>query len=86
MLSTVSPGMPLGEAIGLPRVHPVSPRECWVEKGVPGVIGNRLLHALWREAMANPDKRMYAWVYNLLSQKGQILPRVFQQLLADPTL
>jgi uncharacterized protein len=39
--------------------------------------------ALWEAAMANPDYRMYSWVYNLLSQKGQVHPRLFQQFL-DP--
>lgn len=38
---------------------------------------------LWEEAMANPDYRMYSWVYNLLSQRGQIHPRIFWHLL-DP--
>jgi putative CocE/NonD family hydrolase len=37
----------------------------------------------WREAMENPDYRMYSWVYNLLTQKGQIHPRIFNHLL-DP--
>jgi predicted acyl esterase len=35
----------------------------------------------WREAMVNPDYRMYSWVYNLLTQRGQIHPRLFMQLL-----
>ncbi len=39
--------------------------------------------ALWREAMANPDYRMYANMYNILTQKGQVAPIVFDQLI-DP--
>ena len=39
------------------------------------------LEELWRQAMANPDYRMYSWAYNLLTQKGQTLTRVFMQLL-----
>lgn len=35
------------------------------------------------EALSNPDYRMYSWVYNLLSQKGQIEHRLFEHLL-DP--
>jgi putative CocE/NonD family hydrolase len=36
---------------------------------------------LWRIAMNNPDFRMYSWVYNLLTQKGQIHHRLFGHLL-----
>ena len=38
---------------------------------------------LWREAMANPDYRMYPNIYNLLAQKGQHMPPYFD-LLIDP--
>jgi hypothetical protein len=37
--------------------------------------------ALWTQAMEDADYRMYSWVYNLLSQKGQIHPRLFHQLI-----
>jgi predicted acyl esterase len=37
----------------------------------------------WREAMANPDYRMYPNVFNLLAQKGQHMPPYFD-LLIDP--
>lgn len=50
--------------------------------GKPGELDPET-HRLWEQAMANPDYRMYSWVYNLLSQKGQIHPRLFAQFL-DP--
>ncbi len=37
----------------------------------------------WREAMANPDYRMYPNIFNLLAQKGQHMPPYFD-LLIDP--
>jgi predicted acyl esterase len=46
----------------------------------PGPLSERE-EALWQAAMKNPDYRMYTWVYNLLSQKGQIHPRLFSQLI-----
>ncbi len=39
--------------------------------------------ALWREAMANPDYRMYPHILNVLQQKGQHMPRYFASVL-DP--
>ncbi len=39
--------------------------------------------ALWREAMDNPDYRMYPHVLNVLQQKGQHMPQYFDVLL-DP--
>lgn len=50
--------------------------------GRPGEL-DAATHELWEAAMANPDYRMYSWVYNLLTQKGQIHPRLFSHLL-DP--
>ena len=50
--------------------------------GRPGELSPEM-QALWEAAMANPDYRMYSWVYNLLTQKGQIHPRLFGQFL-DP--
>ena len=38
---------------------------------------------LWREAMANPDYRMYPHVYNVVAQKGEHFPAYFDVLL-DP--
>jgi uncharacterized protein len=38
---------------------------------------------LWREAMANPDYRMYPHLLHLLGFKGQHMPRVFDALI-DP--
>jgi predicted acyl esterase len=48
--------------------------------GRPGALTPEL-EARWQEAMANPDYRVYSWVYNLLSQKGEIHPRIFSALL-----
>lgn len=41
------------------------------------------LGRLWQEAMDNPDYRMYLNAYNVLTQKGQHTPYVFE-LLLDP--
>ena len=38
---------------------------------------------LWREAMNNPDYKMYPHVYNLVAQKGQHMPPYFN-VLVDP--
>ncbi len=38
---------------------------------------------LWREAMRNPDYRMYPQIYNVLTQKGQHMPPYFDVLI-DP--
>ena len=46
----------------------------------PGALSPEM-EALWNEAMANPDNRIYSWVYNLLSQKGQIHARLFGHIL-----
>lgn len=36
---------------------------------------------LWQEAMSNPDYRMYLNLYNVLTQKGQHTPAMFEYLL-----
>jgi hypothetical protein len=41
------------------------------------------LEKLWQEAMSNPDYKMYSWVHNLLTQKGQIQSKLFHHFL-DP--
>ena len=51
-------------------------------KGPPGELPPER-EALWREAMANPDYRMYPHVFNVLAQKGQHMPAIFD-LLLDP--
>ncbi len=38
--------------------------------------------ALWRLAMANPDYAMYPHLYNVLTMKGQHMPRVFDALIS----
>jgi len=38
---------------------------------------------LWREAMSNPDYKMYPHIYNVVAQKGQHLPPYFD-VLVDP--
>jgi hypothetical protein len=51
-------------------------------KGKPGTLPPDK-EALWQEAMANPDFRMYPQVYSVLTQKGQHMPPYFG-LLIDP--
>lgn len=51
-------------------------------KGQPGRLPARR-QALWREAMNNPDYRMYPHLHNLLSMKGEHMPGYFD-LLIDP--
>jgi uncharacterized protein len=51
-------------------------------KGPPGKLPEPR-ESYWREAMANPDYRMYPNVFNLLAQKGQHMPPYFD-LLIDP--
>ncbi|HTO63088.1 MAG TPA: CocE/NonD family hydrolase [Bradyrhizobium sp.] len=51
-------------------------------KGAPGELpADR--DRLWREAMDNPDYRMYPHLFHLLGFKGQHMPRVFDTLI-DP--
>ena len=50
--------------------------------GRPGELSPEI-DALWQKAMVNPDYKMYSWIHNLLTQKGQILTRLFHHLL-DP--
>ena len=52
------------------------------DKGKPGALPPER-EALWREAMQNPDYRMYPHVFNVLTQKGQHMPPYFD-LLIDP--
>jgi hypothetical protein len=51
-------------------------------KGAPGPLSEER-EQLWREAMANPDYRMYPHLLHLLGLKGQHMPRVFDVLI-DP--
>ena len=51
-------------------------------KGKPGTLPPDK-EALWQQAMANPDYKMYPHVYNVLTQKGQHMPPYFG-LLIDP--
>ena len=51
-------------------------------KGKPGPLPPEK-EALWREAMNNPDYKMYPHIYNVLTQKGQHMPPYFE-LLIDP--
>jgi len=44
---------------------------------------SREAERLWKEAMNNPDYRMYPNIYNVLSMKGQHMPDYFS-LLIDP--
>src|SRR5437870_6242266 len=51
-------------------------------RGAPGTLPEPK-ETWWREAMANPDYRMYPNVFNLVAQKGQHMPPYFD-LLIDP--
>jgi uncharacterized protein len=51
-------------------------------KGAPRSLSPER-EALWREAISNPDYRMYPHLFHLLGLKGQHMPRVFD-LLLDP--
>ncbi|HEV7448357.1 MAG TPA: CocE/NonD family hydrolase, partial [Steroidobacteraceae bacterium] len=51
-------------------------------KGAPAQLSPPR-EASWREAMSNPDYRMYPHVLNVLQQKGQHMPQYFDVLL-DP--
>ncbi len=51
-------------------------------RGAPGKLPEPK-ETYWREAMANPDYRMYPNIFNLLAQKGQHMPPYFD-LLIDP--
>jgi uncharacterized protein len=51
-------------------------------RGAPGTLPEPR-ETFWRDAMANPDYRMYPNILNLLAQKGQHMPPIFD-LLIDP--
>jgi putative CocE/NonD family hydrolase len=52
------------------------------QKGQPGDLPPEK-EALWREAMANADYKMYPHIYNVVAQKRQHMPAYFD-LLLDP--
>jgi uncharacterized protein len=49
-------------------------------RGQPGTLSPER-EALWREAMSNPDFKIYPHVYNILTLKGQHLPAIFELLI-----
>ena len=51
-------------------------------RGAPGPLPEPR-ETYWREAMANPDYRMYPNILNMLAQKGQHMPPIFDMFL-DP--
>ncbi len=51
-------------------------------RGMPGQLPPAL-EKMWEEAMNDPDYKMYPWIYNILSMKGQIQPQIFFTLI-DP--
>ncbi len=51
-------------------------------RGKPGELSGER-ETLWREAMANPDYRMYPHLHHVLTMRGQHMPMVFD-LLIDP--
>jgi predicted acyl esterase len=52
------------------------------QRGSPGELDPER-EARWREAIENPDYRMYPHLYNVLSMKGQLQPPYFDVLI-DP--
>jgi putative CocE/NonD family hydrolase len=51
-------------------------------KGAPGALSEEK-ERLWRQAMSNPDYRMYPHLFHMLGLKGQHMPGVFDVLI-DP--
>ena len=51
-------------------------------KGPPGPLPPER-EAMWRDAMNNPDYKIYPHVYNLIAQKGQHMPPYYN-VLVDP--
>jgi putative CocE/NonD family hydrolase len=51
------------------------------ERSRPPLELDALTEARWQEAMENRDYRMYLTMYNLLTQRGQHSPYMFQMLL-----
>lgn len=51
------------------------------ERGRPPLELDSVTDQRWREAMENPDFRMYLNMYNVLTQKGQHTPYIFDTLL-----
>jgi putative CocE/NonD family hydrolase len=49
-------------------------------RGRPGTLPPQR-EEWWREAMANPDYRMYPHVYNVVAQKGEHMPPYFDVLI-----
>jgi predicted acyl esterase len=49
-------------------------------KGQPGQLSPER-EELWREAMSNPDYMIYPHLYNILTQKGQHMPPIFELLI-----
>ena len=49
-------------------------------KGKPGVLSPEA-ERLWKEAMENPDYKMYPNIYNVVVMKGQHMPHVFDVLI-----
>ena len=49
-------------------------------KGQPGQLSPER-EELWQEAMRNPDYKIYPHLYNILTQKGQHMPPIFDLLI-----
>jgi putative CocE/NonD family hydrolase len=49
-------------------------------RGAPGSLSPER-EAWWREAMADPDYRMYPHIFNVIAQKGQHMPAYFDVLI-----
>src|SRR6267378_4491863 len=51
------------------------------KRGMPGDLPSQE-EELWRQAMANPDYKMYTNLYNILTQKGQRTSSVFHSMIS----
>jgi hypothetical protein len=52
-----------------------------MQRGMPPLELDPATESRWREAMENPDYRMYLTMYNVLTQKGEHTPYIFDLLL-----
>ena len=51
-----------------------------VNRGQPGQLGGEA-DKLWRAAMSNPDLMMYPNIFNIIVEKGQTMPLVYETVL-----
>ncbi|MEM4414949.1 MAG: CocE/NonD family hydrolase [Candidatus Caldarchaeum sp.] len=49
-------------------------------RGAPQPLSDCMEEA-WKEALNNPDYKMYPNIYNIITMKGQIMPKFFEELI-----